>query len=373
MTSLKNIQTDILDIAEKSLRANIITSPDGPLLVAGAHQFRTAWVRDFCFSVPGLLALGEKDLVKNQLLLIYKFRSPEGLLPRGLDGWPPKMRVILHTVLRFLPQILKNLSDNRPLRPEYLGEHVTPAMDSNILTLWATQKYLQAHPDHELQAVFDDNKKITHDFYQKYFSKNLFKQPAFSDWQDSADRSGYGFYFHILYLQIYPDKELIKQVFESFYRKQTGLFSQFVDKDIFPLESNLWAVESNLFKDYIARDKLYTNLLHSGLWNSVGIPVHPQYPDTQISWMTKFVGLRHYHDHFRWSWLVAEALKISRLMGDKDQETRLSSQLYELLQHSNRQVSEIYEAAQSADFKRGFYHSERPFSWGSAKIIEALC
>src|SRR5690349_8047136 len=70
-------------IAQASLQANVVTLESGPYLVAGQHQFRSLWTRDFCFASRGLLLLDRADVVRNHLTaLALNRRLKDGLVPR---------------------------------------------------------------------------------------------------------------------------------------------------------------------------------------------------------------------------------------------------------------------------------------------------
>lgn len=125
-------------LAEKSLRANFEQVGSSFFLTAGRNQFRSLWVRDFCFSVPALLAMDETPLVRDQLDLIWSHQNEAGLFPRGLDSMSPKLRVLRAVCkLQSRPSITKAL--------QYL-------------------------------LGFED--------------RGLLLQPKFSDWQDSVRRKG---------------------------------------------------------------------------------------------------------------------------------------------------------------------------------------
>lgn len=65
---------DIAAIAKKSLETNIVRLDNGLFLSAGAHQFKSFWTRDFCFSSRGLLAINRGDVVKNHLTYLINNR-----------------------------------------------------------------------------------------------------------------------------------------------------------------------------------------------------------------------------------------------------------------------------------------------------------
>ena len=82
------------EIAKQSLEANTVQTASGPITVAGSHQFKTFWVRDFCFAVPGLLALGHHEQVRKQLAIALDHQRADGLIARGFDVINPKLRVV---------------------------------------------------------------------------------------------------------------------------------------------------------------------------------------------------------------------------------------------------------------------------------------
>lgn len=376
--------SSITEIAQFSLRQNIIPTSQGSFLAAGAHQFKTLWVRDFCYSIKGLLKLGEHELVKNQLLLFLKHQGSNGLLPRGMDVTDPKLRVVCSTFnvgLRALNY------KNRDLKAEYLGEHQTPAVDSNLLVLLGIFDWTKATNDTFFFDGYLEHMKSAFDFSVSLKKHDLLLQPAFSDWQDSANRSGEGFYLNLLYYKVLlqlkaaqlhwftedlTDFEAL--LFQTFFDQDVGLFREKAQTKQFSLESQLWCIEEQLFASLCSSDKLWSNLKASPLWKPLpGHPVWPNYKSSEISWTTKVVGLRHYHDTLYWSWLLAESLKVSRSRGDATEVTRLTKLIADALSSSNT-VHEIYslKKGQLRPFQSLLYSSEAPFSWGAAKLLEAL-
>lgn len=353
------------------------------MLAAGWSQFRTLWTRDFCFSVPGLLHAGHADVVDRQLRALLAHQRNDGLIVRGLDVVDPKLRVLLNTALRPLPRRLRTPSYvGRTLLPEYLGEHGTPAIDSNVLVIQAIGQYVDHTGD---ASLFTDNLEAIAkavDYYIRQFNDGLISQPGFSDWQDSASREGPGLYLHVLLLRAARhlrangvacawEEPLREKVAQSFFDQRRGMFTQDVTHSQVPLEANLWIIESDLLPDVVSRSDLYKRLKACALWDRVGVPITPRYPSSAVSWTTKAVGLRHYHDGLRWSWLMAEAARTAKLVGDPAESDRIYAALQALTEASGK-VAEVYELEANTPVKRGFYRSESPFSWGAAKVIESL-
>jgi glycogen debranching enzyme len=200
--------------AQKTIEANILKYPEASFVTAGGNQFKTLWVRDFCYSVPGLLALEYSSLVKKQLQLILQYRHQNGFLPRGLDVMAPQLRVVLNLLFKKLSfyNYPENHNDFKSrITPEYFGEHKTVAFDSNILFVLAYLKYAEKTSDHFISpdALLD-----LLNVYQSYYSDGFFVQPPFSDWQDSACRSEAMLLFQIQFLSVLKklDPELIKKL-----------------------------------------------------------------------------------------------------------------------------------------------------------------
>lgn len=355
-----------------TIEANLVQTRDGVFLVAGGHQFKTLWVRDFCFSVPGLLAAGYSDLVNRQLALILRFRGPSGFLPRGLDVTNPKLRVVANLIGRS-----SWVSDykNAPLMPEYLGEHGTPAFDSNLLFVLAALKVNETsrqeiYSHQELLALLS--------IYQT--ADGLLHQSAFSDWQDSVRRSGALLFTQLMYLAcllaLKEDNQadqLRAAIRKNFFR--SGRFFEQSQGERISLESQAFLLTNQALFPELDHPKYFQALKSHPIWSTdiiPGRPVFPPHPSSEVSWTTKAVGLRHYHDGFVWGWLSAEACRCARLMRDINEADRISS-LFNGLTGNEKFISEIYTSKKSlTPAKTWIYKSESPFTWSAAKWLEAL-
>jgi hypothetical protein len=122
--------------------------------------------------------------------------------------------------------------------------------------------------------------------------------------------------------------------------------------------------------------KTYEALKASPLWCDAlipGIPVSPLHPDNTVSWTTKIVGLRHYHDLLHWGWLVAEAAKTAKLQSDEMEYQRIVNEFSKAIS-KNEFVAEIYSTKEGelTPFQSLLYRSESPFTWSAAKWLEAI-
>ena len=385
----------LLEKAKNTVLANHIDNH----FVAGAHQFKTIWVRDFCYSVPGLVKMGLREKVWDELRIILSFMNESGQLPRGMDVVNPKLRVLWASLFGWL-----NLSPpfgqyrGQAVFPEYLGEHRTVAFDSNLLFLKAS-----------FESGFIEN--LTHQQIHKLLAVYIFnpwiEQPGFSDWQDSVRRNGPLLLTHLLYMEVVLMLQkagfaqdmtrletLAHQVIKNFEiqgkagDKVTlqGLFRETLDSDQISLDSHVLLLTGSEELRHLLnldRESIYERLKASALWRMApipGVPVSPEHPIQNVAWTVKLVGLRHYHDGFVWGWLSAEAFKIAQRMNDPKEAQRIQ-EVFTKANEGFDFLSEIYCFAgpgetHFADSLRPYkglrYESERPFTWTSAKWVEAL-
>ncbi len=370
--------------ARRSLLANLEDHPEGRLLTAGRRQFRSLWTRDFCYAARGLLALGEVDAVRAQLeALMRRRRARDGQIPRGLDSMPSPLRVLL-AVLGF-PRPL-----GPRLRPEFRGEHGTAPIDSNALFVlcclrWARQTgdagWLRRHA-RTLRGVLD--------YYQARRRDGLIWQPAFSDWQDSVRRTRPCFLTHLLLFcaeqgldraldgGLGRDGWLQRERIEGvFFDPDCGLYRSQAGQPHISLDGQLLALDLGFIEPQSARGQaLYASLRSHPVWRGEaggpGCATWPDYPRSAISWTTRLVGLRHYHDRLIWSWLWALSAKVAWLCGDAPACDRLLLALAERVLKDDG-VAEVYAAEPPHEpFRTRFYRSEQPFAWGAGMCLDAL-
>jgi hypothetical protein len=373
--------------ASESLLANIIQLPSGPYLVAGQNQFLTLWTRDFCHSVQGLLILNREDVVENHLSVLLKSKREDGLIPRVLDNKLVQARVAWQTVRHLLP-FLPKMSFKDPLRPQFVDEHGSVAIDSNILFLRAALQFKQTPPGQVWWTKNEDDLKKVHAYYDDKFHDGLIKQEAFSDWQDSAKREGKIYLTNLLYFMItselqdvgwdlsFDRKKFGAFLIETYMDTRDGLFSTLPGSAHICLEANLFSIESKDFLDSDQKSRLWSslkiNLLVSRSDGTMGSCSYPDYPRSQLAWHVKLARLHGYHGYLAWSWLIGLALKTAILMEDKEQELKQRRLISIILSRDNT-VLEIYNPRKEwVGWSSRLLSAERPFSWGAAYLVDAL-
>lgn len=367
-----------MEIREKLIQEigrNIISTKEGPFLQAGAHQFQSFWTRDFCFASLGLSSVGEFDVVKNHLsYLLNNLRSSDGLVARIIESQWSGKTVVLNTVFRFLPYSMRKNHHQKKLKPEYLGEHGTLSIDSNALVIIASFHY--AKKSNDSQFIQDHKEKLikAFRFYENRVNSNLVMQESFEDWQDSVKREGKTFYTNLLYW--YAGKLLREAEFISFDidRIHQSISETFWSQDFYQslergslnsLEGNYLAILFDFHPKENQR-KLYDSCeKHQNRF--FPYCTQPKYPRQEVSWTTKIVGLRHYHDELHWSWILGLKLAAQRKLNIEDQ----THETFKNLLKRDQTIFEIYDESLKP-FQTNTYLSEHPFSWGIGIILWAL-
>lgn len=361
------------NIAIRSLKANIVTLPQGEFLAAGAHQFGSLWTRDFCFSVPGLLILKKYSLVKNHLDYLISNRRSDGLVPIYIDSINPMLRVVSSSLNQKIHYKL-----TKKIKPYYKATGKHPTIDANILILKAAYEYYQASHDEEWWRANQNSFIEIYDYYKKFIDDGLISQGAYSDWQDSSKRIGKTFFTNLLYLDVSRSfhflsslelEALTKKIHETFYDKESGLYFSILGQPYISIDGILWALDKHLMP---MSDLLYENLKKHPLWNkykSPGFVTYPSYPTKWIAPHVKFSGLSEYHGNLSWSWLMAFSSIVAFKYGDIQESLKISKKLEQIILR-DKNVSEIYFSNEEyLPFKTRLYQSEAPFSWGASFVV----
>ena len=374
-------------IAAASLRANIIHLPSGPYVAAGQNQFLTLWTRDFCHAVRGLLSIDEDVAVKNHLSFLLDCLRPEdGLVPRVVDNQVVQWRVAWQTARKMLP-IMPKLSFKEPLKPQYVDEHGSHAVDSNLLLLLACLQVRQ-RPGGELWwRQHEPSLKRVWAWYGDKQRDGLIWQTPFADWQDSAKREGHAFLTNLFYFlagerlralgwDVGFEREAFRARLKKTFMGPDGVFLSLVGSPVVSVDGMLFALESPEFLDATDKSALWAALKrhplltkHGGVIGPCGTP---EWPDAEIAWHVRFANLHRYHGEISWSWLMGLGLSVARAMGDETQVKLQHDKISEFLLRDG-EVVEIYDPRdQWRPWGSWLLQAERPFSWGAGYMVEAL-
>ena len=383
-----NTFLELKSVAQKSLEANIVSNRDKQFLCAGANHFKSLWTRDFCWSIGGLIAIDKANVAVDHLQTLIDLRNTDnGNIARIIDTIPSKLRISYSIAAQYLPDRIRHLPLSGTLKPEYKGEHGTYSFDANSLTILGANMISKVNG---FEDFFEKNKQALieiHNFYNPYLVEELVYQQKYGDWQDSVAREGASCYNNLLYwwatfllneaFGLNLESKLVslkERINNQFFDKDAGLFKTHKNYQNYSLDAQLIAIESGFVTGEEAK-QLYASLKHSELWMTSKLPglsSFPNYPLKEKSYITRIVGLNHYHDDMVWSWLAGYSLRIAKIMNDTEETQRILQELCRLAQR-DQYIFEIYSPQSPNEyFKTPLYKSEGPFSWGSGQILQSL-
>lgn len=372
------------EVARGSLLANVRLVGGRPILTAGARHFRMIWTRDFCFSAGGLIAAGRADALRETLALILSLQREDGLLPRLLDTGSWALRVALGVLGRDLPL-------EGDFKPNYIGEHGTPAIDGNALVCWAAERCAAASGDAAFAAGALPVLERALAFYDARLDEGLVTQPPYSDWQDSIrHRRGRVFFTNLLYWRAHESlaalsalagadaapwrakaEALKRRIVAHFQDEKTGAFTNIERGGPLSTDGLLFSVVWG-FTDRETSRRLLRALDAAGAWTPWGPRcATPDYPSAARGWITKLAGIPDYHDRVVWLWQTALAVQAFRAVGEEQRALEMERALTTILLRDGAS-GEVYEPETGLPVKRRLYRSEAPFSWSSAMALEAL-
>ena len=378
--------------AKRSLAANIVETTRGCFLRAGSHQFASFWTRDFAWAARGVLAIDRADVVRDHVSILLSQIDSSGLVPRIFDDVASAKRVVAHTVFRWLPDGVKSwiapVSYSRLLRAEHRGEHGTIAIDSNALVIIAARDLHANEPDADwLHAQTPALlKALGFLFSLTSHGTRLVSQSKFEDWQDSCAREGSTLYVNLLFARAFAaardlgldsgsyDESTFLDLISRTFRNSDGVFKSVVGLDVVSLDGNLMILNEPSLAELNRDGSLYARLKSHAIWSRAAIPgvcTVEDYPASEISFFTRAVGLRYYHDRLLWSWLSGLAAKAALRSGDREEASRIFASLEKLAERDGW-VGEVYSPHDLSLVRTWSYRSEAPFSWGAGCVLEAL-
>ncbi|MEK7356897.1 MAG: hypothetical protein AAB250_10635, partial [Bdellovibrionota bacterium] len=219
-------------------------------------------------------------------------------------------------------------------------------------------------------------------------ARELVTQGRFEDWQDSVAREGKTLFVNAMFAVAFKDAQELglrvpkeadsfgRLIERTFWDADASIFRSHTELPVVSIDGNiLMIIEKELQSGAHAGPRFYETLKRHPIWSKAEIPgaaSDPDYPVDWISWTTKLVGLRHYHDRLLWSWLSGLAAKAAIISGDVVEADRIFSKLEDMAKRDGA-IAEVYDNEPGLPLtKRLLYESEMPFSWGSGCILEAL-
>lgn len=390
-----DLRIEARDVAYDALASNIQARrhPNGrsrEYILAGGLQYYTLWTRDFSMSVGGALVAREFNAVRDTLDEIFELQRHDGLLPRHVDN--------LNANLRWASALVKlKLPFKPPFEPWFESENGVLTIDQNLSIPWAASRYVLWTEDREFALRWLDSALravafIERDFWEKGL---VSKQPPYSDWEDSVQRTGRValtnelYYLAVKGLADWSDwlgkkkqaQELTKKAesfrkrfLEFFWDESRGVLTNFEGDDRLTADANLFGVIHRILTPAQAK-RAMSALRASELWQPMpGRPTTPDYTDAMKAETVLIAQTADYHDQMYWSWIAAAAAIAEHASGNCRGYRQIMHALNQQLIRDET-VYEVWEKKRGTQVlvpvSRITYRSEKPFTWGAAWYLEA--
>lgn len=404
----------IKNISKKTLKA--CYSEKG--IFAGLKHFNQYWVRDSMFSSLGALAINDENIVERNLTLFHNTITDFGSLPLRIGDKNFSGKYVLLFIKRLLNNFTKKLFSKKffSLKTKFKFEKVfyddknkSKIVDSNSLFILLNIIY-NFYMKEKYNKYYLDEKKIKNlELAFKYQKEELTKfgliyQTEYSDWADSIAKKGYGIFANALYYasaksfeylfsqKKYYDKNkkeyystLAKEIKElinsNLYDKERKYYYDFVNEqykeDNFNVEGNFLTILFDI-ADEKQKENIFLHIINEPIiLKETGINVYPFYDSSIIDFRLKVIGMKKYHNGFRWLWISGLKLYINKNKNKNETlknyiEKEILNSIYKLLFIDNNEeyISEVYY--KNKPFKNIFYESESPFAWSSGMLLFGL-
>jgi hypothetical protein len=373
----------------EQLQENLVVVHDRVYLLAGSHQYRTLWTRDVCFALLRLLKDGfhaDYQEIAHNTVELYLDYVKDGYGPKCIDfAMNAESRVILTSVSHIFcccrePSGPSDEDGVSTIHPMYTDGRGSVAIDSNLLVYMLAKASLYNKQRKKVDELLDwvEGRRNAQGFIE---------QGAYSDWQDSQDRSPVTFLTQLMYWRALmlsgrerreEAADLHNRMVDTFFDESTNLyFAQLEPDKSICLEDQLFAIEWGFEGGEDAKRERFGWLVASDLWkggvHGPGFATSPNYSTCAAHWQAKIACLGQYHGALYWSWLMAFAGIVAFDCGFHDQANEITVRLDEM-EKRDGSIGEVYTPGYSDVhppelFRSCVYTSEMPWTWGLAYTI----
>ncbi|MFC1616846.1 amylo-alpha-1,6-glucosidase [Candidatus Margulisiibacteriota bacterium] len=345
---------------------------------AGKTHFSDIWLRDSCFASFGSLALGDYEIVRQNLKTILNNSNPQGQVPLRVGQ--------KHLLLKFI-----GIKGNP--RPRYIEDkgYSIPS-DGNSLFIITLKKYIEKTKDLRfLKENFKQIKKIIDWNFSLDEDKDLLlEEGPYAGWADSLKKQGKVFYTNVLHFHAIScfaylcSKSNKQKLYEKYTSKKDKIKSKinktfwngsfFIDwahkhrHTYFSTDGNILAIVFELANKNQA--KKIQNCIHEfdldhGFSTQTN---YPKYHNRHVYWPFFPLKLEDYHNGLVWLWIGCVDVVAKKIAGNNKAAYALLLKIAKKIIES-KGIYEVYH--NNKPVNRFFYRSEQGFAWSSGLFIWA--
>ena len=360
---------------KRNLEENIV---DKKYVTAEEYHRRSLWTRDVCFSAQGLALMGYRNVVIQHIELHLESTEEMSLGAKVYDNVSIPHRVCCTTICPLLScqSPSQQALDTSNLKSVYWDSRGIVGFDGNLLILYAAKQIEYKLEGEVIQALVDA--------YTPYIYDGLLRQPAYSDFFDTQERSGVTFHLNYLYLwvistyKLRPEDEIQRQAarfVKVFYQAKIGLFraEARTDTNTILLDQLLFLADDTITFPGVDRPTLLRSLLDSPLYfkdTNLARCAYPSYPTRRISYHAFLGGMQHHHDLMVWPWLTAFLGSVCVQYHLVEEADKIAVSL-RALYYRDETMMEIYSEA-GEPFRSCTMRSEENFTMGLCQLYRLL-
>lgn len=353
------------------------------IILAGQRNFQDLWTRDFCFAALGAMELGDFEVVRDSLELLFRMQREDGYYPRRVGK---KRRLGVWSVLLGFN---KRTKDGLYV-DDFSSYHTTP-VDGNALVTWIAAEYAIRSGDKAFLERHLPSIEKGFRWLEDRTREGLVVQEAYADWQDMVKRGGKVLYTNLVYLkavrsmaQLYALRsegakanaaakqasELAQKVDRFFWDERKGYYRNSDTLDNLAPDGNLLAVLFGVANSERARSilgKTEGSVFYDPVPARAAHPGYPFYMKPPELWVG---GITGYHDRAHWPWLGGLLALAQESRGDHEQALKTLERLGSFVVRDGA-VVEVYDS-EGKPLRSWVYRAEAPFSWNAGLLLYAL-
>ncbi|MEM3374496.1 MAG: GH116 family glycosyl hydrolase [Candidatus Woesearchaeota archaeon] len=355
-------------------------------IYAGLHHFKDYWARDGFFASFGSLILKDYNIVKKNLELFLKNVNKEGQLPLRIGK--SSFEIALSYIMR------RYDSKRKPIY--FIDKSNKKPVDQNSLFIISFYEYIKETKDIDFlkNNITKIEKIMEWNFNQDKDNDYLIEEDEFCNWADSIKKRGKVLYTNVCFCYALKCMENLYRILnnekkEIVYNEKYKIVKSKINERFWQGEYYLdWIIdEKNLKKtfDYFSSDGNFLAVIWdiadkekskkieeaSHIFDIHEIPskcVHPNYSNKLVSFQTKLIGLKDYHNGLSWLWLgCINAISKNKVNMKKEAIDILLKMSNLIIKYNG--VYEVYDKEKPV--RRLIYNAEIPFAWSSGMFLYA--
>jgi len=341
--------------------------PGFGLMPAGERNenfYAQIWARDAAHAAASYCSEAYPDAVKDSLETIFRHQLSNGALPYRVEKEFGLVRLI-PGLWRLASPLFRLIEGKKRLeRPLYEGESSNGGEDTVPAVILAAGTYLRtSHGNKYAREYFRHLIDAVHFFETKVDpSDGLAVMTRFSpDWAESIQRKGKLGYVNIIWVEsLYVMNQIALEIGEDALATE---YASKYERSKRSLLEKIYNSKEHYFRAKVGEDRIDTPASLLGalffldtdeavavektLRQKVRGPIgyhnfEPKYQTKEISLVTRFFGVKSYHNDFVWPWVSCQAIRLMIWIAERHQSAEVRDEYKAKALESLIQTAELF-------------------------------